>query len=78
MSAVNVRPLPTWARKTKYKPLPPPIFDGDPTPADRALARELFLALDRESQAWYARCSTFDGLLQHAARRGRKPAATRA
>ena len=62
MTAVNVRPMPPWARKTRFKPLPPPIFDGDSTPADVALARELFLALDRESQAWFRPCAIFAGL----------------
>lgn len=55
MTTVNIQPLPAWARETRFKPLPPPIFsDGDPTPADRALAQELFEALDLESQLWYA------------------------
>lgn len=32
--------------------MPPPIFDGDPSPNDVELAQELFLALDAESQPW--------------------------
>lgn len=55
MTTVNIQPLPAWARKARFKPMHPPIFsDGDPTPADRALAQELFEALDPESQRWYS------------------------
>ena len=46
--------LPSWARKTRFKPLPPPVFpDGDPTPDDIELALALFAELDADSQAWY-------------------------
>ena len=55
MTTVHIQPLPVWARNTKYKPSPPPVFsDGEPSPADRALAQELFEALDPESQRWYS------------------------
>lgn len=55
MTTVNIQPLPAWARDTRFKPMHPPIFsDGDPSPADRALAQELFEALDAESQRWYS------------------------
>lgn len=54
MTTVQISPLPSWARKTKYKPLPAPIFpDGEPTADDRALAAALWAELDPESQAWY-------------------------
>jgi|GEM_PF-4893777 len=55
---VNYRKIPEW-----YRPGHPPIFDGDPTDADIELARDLFAALDAESQAWYGRCTVFDGLV---------------
>jgi len=46
--------MPTWARTTRFKPLPLPVFpDGDPTPDDRELALALFGELDAASQAWY-------------------------
>lgn len=54
MTTVQIAPLPAWARKTRYKPLPLPIFpDGTPTAEDRALAAALWQELDAESQAWY-------------------------
>jgi hypothetical protein len=56
MTTVNIHPLPEWARKYPQHLWPghPPIFtDGEPTEADRDLARELFAALDGESQDWY-------------------------
>lgn len=44
-----IRDLPPWLR-----PMTPPVFpDEPPTNDDRALARELFQALDQESQEWY-------------------------
>jgi hypothetical protein len=53
-TVVQISPLPAWARKTKFRPLPPPIFpDGDPAPEDRELALALFAELDPESQQWY-------------------------
>lgn len=60
MATVNIKPLPDWARKhsRRVRPMPPPIFDGEPTEADRELARELYAALDPESQAWY-HCSAW-------------------
>ena len=54
MTTVQIAPLPAWARKTKYRPAPMPIFpDGAPTAEDRALALALFEELDVDSQAWY-------------------------
>lgn len=50
---VTIVPLPTWARKTKFRPMPPPIFAGNPTPEDVELALALLAELDEESQAWY-------------------------
>jgi len=52
---VNLVPLPSWALKLSPRlwPQTPPLFDGDPTEDDRELARELFAALDPDSQAWY-------------------------
>lgn len=64
MANVCVRPMPAALRAMKrFRPMAPPIFDDEPTPADIALARELFLALDAQSQEWYSRCSIFAGLL---------------
>lgn len=51
--AVNIRPLPDWARTAAHRPLPPPVFDGEPTPADYRLAVALFLRLDPDSKRWY-------------------------
>jgi len=55
MATVNVQPKPESYRKYgRFVPGPPPIFtDGDPTPADVELARELFKALDDDSKRWY-------------------------
>lgn len=54
MNTVQITPLPTWARKTRFKPLPVPVFpDGDPTQDDRELALALFDELDADSQQWY-------------------------
>lgn len=51
---VDIHPLSSWARQAKYRPGPPPVFpDGDPAPADLALALALFDELDADSQAWY-------------------------
>lgn len=65
--AVSITPLPAWARKLdpRLRPMHPPIFPGDedPTQADIDLARELFQALDGESQDWYRRqARIFEGL----------------
>ena len=65
MSTVNVTPLSPALRATpaRYRPGFPPLFpDGDPTPADIELARDLFLLLDAASKAWYSRCRIFAGL----------------
>lgn len=51
---VTITPLPAWARKTRYKPAPEPIFpDGAPTPDEIELAIALVGELDAESLAWY-------------------------
>lgn len=58
MTTVEIKPVPEWMRKTpvKWWPLPPPIFlDCPPSDDDIELARELFEALDPESQTWYRR-----------------------
>lgn len=68
MATVNIMPMPQWCRKisAKFRQMPPPIFpDGPPSEEDMELARELFRALDSESQDWYRRGRarrTFDGL----------------
>lgn len=58
MAKVDIKPMPQGYRKisAKYRPQYPPIFpDGTPTDDDIVLARELFAALDEESQEWYRR-----------------------
>lgn len=56
---VCIQPLPEFYRKisSKYWPCHPPIFPdcrpNGPTDDERELARELFRALDGESQRWY-------------------------
>jgi hypothetical protein len=62
--SVDIRPLPAWARKTRYKPLPPPVFVGEPTRADVELALALFAELDAESQDWYGGASFASRLMQ--------------
>ncbi|WP_332747557.1 hypothetical protein [Hydrogenophaga sp.] len=52
--AVDIQPMPAWARKTKFHTGPPPIFPGGrPTPEDVELALALFQELDPASQRWY-------------------------
>ena len=62
--SVHIIPIPSaYLKITRlYRPGHPPIFDGDPTPEDIALARALFLELDSESQDWYGRRGVFAGL----------------
>jgi len=68
MTKVHVLPLPEKFKNIpkKWRPGHPPIFwDISPegiTEKDRELARELFLLLDPESQEWYGRRGTFEGL----------------
>lgn len=65
MRTVTVRPLTEAERKISplYRPRHPPIFpQGNPTPAERELARELFKLLDAESRRWYGTASVFTGL----------------
>lgn len=65
---VVIEPMPLGYRSipAKFRPQHPPIFHGEgtPTDADVALARDLFQALDPESQAWYLRSGSglFAGL----------------
>ena len=52
---VHVEPLADWMRKTRYRPVHPPIFCNDnPGREQIGLALALIDALDAESQAWYA------------------------
>lgn len=66
MTTVNVRPMPEWMRKVPRHlwTVTPPIFSDISsegiTEADRDLARELFLLLDKDSQSWYARPWLFE------------------
>ena len=57
MATVSVLPMPASFRDIprRLRPGHPPIFpDGnEPTPADVALALDLFAALDVESFEWY-------------------------
>ncbi len=64
MANVTIRPLPQVYRTVskRLRPYHPPIFDGEPTPADISLARALFQELDEESQDWYGRRGIFEGL----------------
>lgn len=67
MATVNVHPIPSDYHKIsqRFRPMPAPIFsDGDPTPADIELARELFLALDLESQRRYRGWRIFADLIR--------------
>jgi hypothetical protein len=63
---VDVKPMPAAFLRMPFRLLPthPPIFDGgDPTPADRQLALDLWRALDVDSRRWYAPDGkTFAGL----------------
>lgn len=63
---VAISPMPQKIREIpeRWRPLPPPPFpDGKPTDADRALALDLWRALDVESRRWYcAYGDTFAGL----------------
>ena len=62
MTIVNVAPMSEdwrryaerWLPRPRFIPAPPPIFSGgEPTEADRALAIELWRALDWLSKRWY-------------------------
>jgi len=55
MANVSIQPVPASYRAIPrwLWPQHPPIFDGQPTEADWDLARELWAALDPESQGWY-------------------------
>jgi len=70
MTEVVIKPMPRSYLKfsMKYRPVAGPIFldcgPGGATDEDRELARELFKALDPESQAWwkYNHPTLFEGL----------------
>ena len=54
MMTVDIGPMPGWARRTKFKPRPAPVFpDGPPSAEDAELALALFDELDADSQEWY-------------------------
>jgi hypothetical protein len=56
MNEIRIAPMPRAYLEIppRLRPMPPPIFtNGDPSADDEILARELFRALDPESQAWY-------------------------
>lgn len=56
MSEVVINPMRETIRAipAHWRPYPPPIFIGtNPTPADYALALDLWRALDIESRRWY-------------------------
>ena len=61
---VCIIPMPDKFRKIpkRLQPYHPPIFTdcgpGGPSDDDKALARELFKALDAESQDWYLRSAS--------------------
>jgi hypothetical protein len=61
MANVEVRPMPAKYREIpeRLRPQHPPIFDGDPSAEDIALARALFKELDPESQRWYGTVGIF-------------------
>ena len=63
---VHVKPMPESFKRfsIRFRPQPKPIFSGNPTDEDRKLAKELFDALDSESQRYYRRNlpSLFEGL----------------
>ena len=66
MVTVQIEPLPLAHRDVPRHlwPCHPPIFDGEPTQADRELALALLLELDAESRVWYlGGRDTFVGLL---------------
>lgn len=53
---VDVCPMPAAVREMpeRWRPSPPPMFrEGVTTPADLALALDLWRALDLESRRWY-------------------------
>lgn len=58
---VEVTPMPRKVRDVpaRWRPSPPPIFSGgEPSAADRALALDLWRALDLESRRWYWKAGT--------------------
>lgn len=59
MATVTIRPLDELLRAhPRFWPQLPPIFGGPPSDEDRALALELWRALDPASQCWYTRNGT--------------------
>lgn len=62
--AVDIQPMPAWARKIKFHTGPPPVFPGgNPTPEDVELALALFQELDPASQRWYGGPAFVDRML---------------
>lgn len=57
MSTVDIHPIPEAFRchPERWWPCYPPIFDGEPTQADRELALALWRELDAPSRRWYVR-----------------------
>ena len=55
MAIVSIAPMPVAYRDIppRLRPMPPPIFSGEPSQADRELALALWRALDHESRRWY-------------------------
>jgi hypothetical protein len=68
MATVSIEPMPIAYRDVpaRLRAMPPPIFSGEPSQADRELALALWRALDRESRRWYTyggTARTFAGLV---------------
>lgn len=62
---VEIAPMPQSIREIaeRWRPAPPPIFPhGAPSDADRALALDLWRALDPDSRRWYWRSGACAGL----------------
>ncbi len=79
---VAISPMPQKIREIpeRWRPGPPPVFpDGKPTDAERALARDLWRALDLESRRWYYRggCGLLDLTARDLAGLDRRPRASR-
>lgn len=68
MATVSIEPMPIAYRDNppRLRPMPPPIFSGEPSQADRELALALWRALDPESRRLYTyggTAHTFAGLV---------------
>lgn len=66
MATVSIEPMPIAYRDIppRMRPIPPPIFSGEPSQADLELALALWRALDPESRRWY----TYEGTARMFAR----------